>query len=259
MRCRVCGCRITAEEKFKYIKSTGETRRYVYYHCTRKRKDYKCPQNEHLEERELEKQMIEKLGIYAILPNFRDWGLKALNDRHLIESNDRTSIYEMQHRAITQAQGQLDNIDDMVSRGAMAEDRYLKKSATLKAKIEKLEGELQQTQLRAKDWQSTFEKTLFTCATAAERFNKGDYRMRREVLLEIGYNPTLQDKILYFEPEDWFQPIADRYPEVEAEYQKVITTNYASTNEKTAALATIYSKWQGHEELNLDLRFWRPP
>ena len=251
MFCGECGCRITAEEKFKFIKSTKEMRRYVYYHCTRKRKNFVCSQNRHLEETKLEEQMKTELMKYAILPNFRDWGLKALNSRHLIEVEDRSKVYEMQHKSVVQAQAQLDNIDDMVSRGAMEEDRYAKKSVELKAKIEKLEGELRETEQRAKSWQAVFEKTLATCAYAADKFNNGDWRTRRAVLLEIGHNPTLTDRVFKLTPEDWFQPIANQYPAIEAEYKKVITAKYANSTDKNKALASVYSKWQ---ELMSDLR-----
>ena len=250
IRCGECGGSVTAEEKFKYIKSAGEMRRYIYYHCTRKRKGRKCTQNRHIEEKPLEAQMKSVLEKYAILPNFRDWGLRVLNNHHLIEVEDRTKIYESQHRTIAQAQAQLDNIDDLASRKIMDEDRYEKKSSELKETIKKLQEELEQTQLRARDWHATVEKTLHTCATAAYRFNNGDWRTRRGVMLEIGQNPSLKDRILQLDPEDWFQPIADKYPAIEAEYQKVITTKYASTKEKTAALATIYSQWQGWQGSN---------
>src|SRR3990167_943112 len=36
LSCGACGCAITAEEKVKYQKN-GNTHRYVYYHCTKKR------------------------------------------------------------------------------------------------------------------------------------------------------------------------------------------------------------------------------
>ncbi len=42
MKCGQCGADITAEEKFKQLKS-GELNRHVYYHCT-KRVDPKCPE-----------------------------------------------------------------------------------------------------------------------------------------------------------------------------------------------------------------------
>ncbi len=44
IRCGECGCVYTAETKRKQIKSTGETKEYTYYHCTRKRRDHDCSQ-----------------------------------------------------------------------------------------------------------------------------------------------------------------------------------------------------------------------
>jgi site-specific DNA recombinase len=37
IRCGVCGCLITAQEKTKHYKTTGNTRTYTYYHCTGRR------------------------------------------------------------------------------------------------------------------------------------------------------------------------------------------------------------------------------
>ncbi|MBU1164621.1 recombinase family protein, partial [Patescibacteria group bacterium] len=41
LKCGSCGSGVTAEEKFKKIRSDGSVRRYVYYHCNRF-KDYHC-------------------------------------------------------------------------------------------------------------------------------------------------------------------------------------------------------------------------
>ena len=40
--CGECGCPITAETKTKYMKGTGETKAFTYYHCSWKRKDIDC-------------------------------------------------------------------------------------------------------------------------------------------------------------------------------------------------------------------------
>lgn len=37
IRCGVCGCLITAQEKTKHYKQTGNTQTYTYYHCTGRR------------------------------------------------------------------------------------------------------------------------------------------------------------------------------------------------------------------------------
>ena len=58
--CGLCGSGITAEEKFKTLKTTGLTVRYVYYGCSRS-KDLHC-KNQYLREEELIKQLIEIIG-----------------------------------------------------------------------------------------------------------------------------------------------------------------------------------------------------
>ncbi len=60
MTCGLCGSGITAEEKFKMLKTTGLTVRYVYYGCSRS-KDLHC-KNRYLREEELIKQLIEMIG-----------------------------------------------------------------------------------------------------------------------------------------------------------------------------------------------------
>ena len=56
MNCGLCGSGITAQEKFKTLKSNGLTVRYVYYGCTRG-KDLHC-KNPNMREEELVKQLI---------------------------------------------------------------------------------------------------------------------------------------------------------------------------------------------------------
>ncbi len=60
MTCGLCGSGITAEEKFKTLKSTGQTVKYIYYGCSRSR-DLHC-KNQYIREEELIKQLIEVIG-----------------------------------------------------------------------------------------------------------------------------------------------------------------------------------------------------
>lgn len=57
MTCGLCGSGVTAQEKFKILKSNGLTVRYVYYGCTRS-KDLHC-KNPNVREEELVKQLTE--------------------------------------------------------------------------------------------------------------------------------------------------------------------------------------------------------
>lgn len=60
MTCGRCGGGITAQEKFKILRTNGLTVRYVYYGCTRG-KDLNC-KNPNIREDELVKQLIDLIG-----------------------------------------------------------------------------------------------------------------------------------------------------------------------------------------------------
>lgn len=60
LKCGQCGADITAQDKFKTLKKTGDVKRFVYYNCTR-RKDPNCKEKYVNEDRlcELMKDFIE--------------------------------------------------------------------------------------------------------------------------------------------------------------------------------------------------------
>jgi site-specific DNA recombinase len=78
-RCGECGFAITAEQKHKTIKSTGEVKEYIYYHCTGKSKAIKCSQPRlHVSEDVLLEQIKDKLSRFTIDPDFYKLAIEAL-------------------------------------------------------------------------------------------------------------------------------------------------------------------------------------
>lgn len=79
LKCGQCGADITAQEKFKTLRSTGETRRYVYYSCTR-RVDPNCKEK-YINENDLCVRLLE-----FIEANYKDIRitdkLRAKTERH---------------------------------------------------------------------------------------------------------------------------------------------------------------------------------
>ena len=59
----------------------------------------------------------------------------------------------------------------------------------------------------------------------------------------LGSNPTLLDGKLRIEPNKWLIPIAERYPALAAEYERVRTADYPDVDTKTAAFAAVYNSW----------------
>ena len=122
IRCGECGALITAEEKIKMQKN-GNVHRYVYYHCT-KRKNPNCSQK-CIEEKELEKQIVEILERITIPPEFHQWALKWLKEENKKEMEDRNRILRQNPEVI------LDNFSDLEVLITLAKKRFKEKGESV--------------------------------------------------------------------------------------------------------------------------------
>lgn len=61
----------------------------------------------------------------------------------------------------------------------------------------------------------------------------------------MGQNFIIKGEKFSFEPNKWLIPIAEEYPALKVQFEKVRTGNYGSIKAKTEALAPIRSKWLG--------------
>lgn len=245
--CGECGCTITAEVKQKYIKSTGETREYVYYHCTHKKP---CSQKGSVTETELEKQIDEHLASITILPEFRDWALDVLRENNDQEISERTVIHENQAKALLATQKQLDTLTKLRLRELINDDEYIEQRETLVGEINRLKEQLRDTEERAEKWLELTENTFDFATHARQSFKAGGKQERRDIFTTLGSSFILKEKQLTIEPNLWFVPIRNEYPKLERAFNKVRTNNFSSSKEKTAAFSAVRSQWLRRPDSN---------
>ena len=243
MRCGECGCLITAEEKLKYQKKTGETKKHTYYHCTKKKKELQCSQKKALTIDNLELQIEKELEKCTIKPQFLEWAIEYLNESNDNEIDTRSNVYEMQHQSLTKAQKELDELTRMRYRGFIDDDTFLKEKKTLQLEINKHTESLRDTEKRAENWLELTEKTFYFATYARSKFMKASLQEKRELLLGLGQNIIIQDEKLSLDTSIWFERVANEYPKLEAEYTKVRTVNYTDIKAKTEALTSVHTHW----------------
>ena len=243
IRCGECGCSITAERKTKFIKSTGKTNQYTYYRCTKKKRELKCSQPT-ITEPELEKQIDEELKKMTILPEFKDWALEVLNENNDKEIEDRSKIYEMQHRTLAKTQKELDELTRMRYRELIDDDEFVKERNNLQSEIAKLKDKLRGTEKRAEEWLELTEKAFQFATHARIAFINGDMDKKREIVRTIGAEFTLKDRKLYIKPEDWIQVIQNGYPKLERQYRRLEPSKKTLNNAKTEELTSVITHWQ---------------
>jgi len=239
MRCEVCGSMYTGIEKTKIIKGTGELKTYVYYSCTRKKKEVVCDQREAMTLKELEEQIDIELERYTVLPKFQQWALEIINRNNDKEIEDRTKVYENQHKGLMETQKELDALTKMRYRELIDDATFIKERDELKTKIAKLTSNLRETESRAEKWLELTEKTFNFACYARKEFILGDLNRKKEIFSALGQNFLVKDKKVHITPNEWLVPIEKAYPALEAEYNRLEldkTLDVATRNERLAQL-----------------------
>lgn len=245
MKCEECGSMYTAVEKVKAVKKTRGLQTYTYYHCTRRKKGVTCTQRSPMTLKELEDQIELELNSYTILPQFQDWALRILNKENDKEIEDRTKIYESQHRSLVETQKELDELTRMRYRQLIDDDVFVKEGDALKGKIAMLKNNLHETEDRAEKWLELTEQTFNFATYALKAFATGTLEQKREIFAALGQNFLVKDKKVTISGCDWFVPIKKSYPAIEADYKRLELDENGSINEKTPAFAEVISRWGG--------------
>ena len=250
IRCGVCGCLYTAEEKEKIIKQTGELKKYTYYHCTRRSNKIKCDQRKNIPLDKLELDIEKEIEKLTILPEFLKWALDGLNQKNDKEIEDRSKVYEMQHQSLTKAQTELDELVKMRYRQLIDDETFIKEKTILQNKITTMKEQLRGTEARAENWLELTEKTFVFATYARKAFATGGLELKKEILLSLGKTPIIKDGVLSIEPNEWLIPIIKDYPKLEEEYQKLELAKVGSQSTQKEALASIRTRWYTARDSN---------
>jgi DNA invertase Pin-like site-specific DNA recombinase len=246
--CSVCGGMITATEKTKFILKTGELKSYVYYHCGQHKKGVSCTQDERITLQEVESYIDIELERYTILPKFREWALEILNKNNDKEIEDRTKIYETQHKSLTETQKELDTLTKMRYRDLIDDETFVRERDELQSKIVKLKTNLRETESRAEKWLELTEKTFNFATYARKAFMGPDLKTKREIFSALGQNFSMKDGKVFINPNEWFVPIEKAYPELETEYNRLELDETLDISTRNARFAELILSWGGYRD-----------
>jgi site-specific DNA recombinase len=198
IRCGDCGFSVTAEEKTNPYGS-----HYTYYHCSRRRLDYRCRQP-YVQLRAIEDQIRQFLEQIAIPDQLHRWALEKLE--HTAE--ERTQEQELQRRSVEKAcesaARQLENLTRMRLRDLIGDDEYLKERQALEGERVRLAQRLQI--LGNAESRFELERLVVSFSNrAAFCFTEGDAQTRRSILSMVGSNLTLMDRKLNIDAKKPFR------------------------------------------------------
>jgi len=193
IRCGECGAMITAEEKRK-IQKNGNIHEYTYYHCT-KRANPNCSQK-CIEKKELERQIIKILKRIEIPHSFYPWAIKQLEKENKEELKDRNLIIVNQRKAYDNCVKRIDKLIELRMNDEITQAEFFEKKSGLLREKERLNSLINDTDDRVTK-SAEMAEAIFTFARDARKeFQLGTLENKKRILLTLGSNLLLKDKIL---------------------------------------------------------------
>ena len=201
IRCGVCGCLVSAEEKVKRYPTTGHSVSYRYYHCSGAKG---CPKVS-VTEAEIDGRVRALLEECSLPPWLSSWLLGAA-ERGLAAQDGPDAALAAQGKALAALRRRRAGLVDMRAAGEVTAEEFAQGKARLDAEVADLEGAARRQEGRRDRDRRSLRNALRFAGSACEHYANGDVRARREVASVLGENWLLTLGELSLEPH----PLLDR-------------------------------------------------
>ncbi|MBY0377495.1 MAG: recombinase family protein [Gammaproteobacteria bacterium] len=225
MKCGHCGCAITASSKTKLIKTTGQYKTFVFYHCTKRKGKDKCISKHYTTVFEMETLIEQELSSHDINPKFKEWAIRAIVEDHEAHiENQRKQLNEvlLQEQKIS---AELNTLLDLRINGTITDEKYIEKKSEKEAKRILLNHNKETLEKGLEGWIELFSDRLDFAVNVSKRFKEGDVKTQKKICLSFGWNWVLKDKKLIFNKPRWLTVIEEIRNLYEAEKERLELVN----------------------------------
>ncbi len=221
--------------------ASGGVANYTYYHCT-KRKDPNCSQKS-IEEKELQKQIVEELTKLEIPADFTQWAVSRLKDANTKEITDREQMFGNQRREYDACIRKIDNLIDMRAGLEIDEHEFRSRKEILLAEKARLWEFIKDSDKRVENWLEIAERGFNFAEKAPIAFSKADktknLQAKKEIFSALGSNYTLKDGKLSISLDDLLFPISNMAEEARSVSARLELENQQGN---TRDIGELYSK-----------------
>lgn len=219
IKCGICGCAITATKKTKIIKSTGEEKTYIFYHCTKRRGNETCAENKYVTEAELEGYIAEYLKEYSIRPSFREFIVELLIESDSEELEKQKQFNRNAIELTRKLEKELDVLLDLLLNNTISEEIYLRRKKEKEHQLIQLKEKQRPIEETLKNGISVAHERLDYAMTALTRFKaENSILIKKEICFNFGQNWTLIGKNLVITPFEWLHSLKYIEDAVRAEF-----------------------------------------
>ena len=156
--CASCGMMITGEHKFKRQKN-GNVHEYIYYHCTKKRKDFKCPESA-VREKELDRQLSSLIKKISLPKDWAEELLKMVEKDFNNSAPSLTACVKEKEEKISSLSKRLERLLSGYLDQDIEKEIYRVEKGKLILQKKSLEEEITNLSHKQNDWLAPFQNWL---------------------------------------------------------------------------------------------------
>ncbi|PIY80636.1 MAG: hypothetical protein COY80_01945, partial [Candidatus Pacebacteria bacterium CG_4_10_14_0_8_um_filter_42_14] len=232
--CGECGCTVCMEEKYQTICSVCKTKfasknnkqciscgtkiskmnnptrlHYLYARCTKKKQDIKCGQPS-LPYEDLINQISIHLDQLTISPKVVSWILNQLQKRSESQLKINTQSMKNLQSIVDRSQAELETLlkqftsPENADYSLIGPDEYRNAKKQIIEKKENAETKLVDMKQQSDSTYEVIESAFNFAVTARDKFEKGDYQTKTDIIRYLGSNLVLKDrKIIIHQRYPW--------------------------------------------------------
>ncbi len=237
IKCAVCGCSVSADTKRKTIKTTGKQAEYTYYRCTHKKPAHPCREGA-VEVKNLEEQIDGELKKYELQTEFRELFFRIAEQDKKDNPKDKEKIIEEMRKNIERLKIEKSNLTKLSCKSLISDDEFISQRNDYEKEIINFNQKMEKIKKDMCRVDEIIGKLNF--ATQARiNFHKGDFKDKKNILLQIGSNRELKDKKLMITPYKWLVPIEKQIKPLEAKYYTLELDKIPLNTKQNEALASL--------------------
>lgn len=190
LTCGRCGSLITAERK-----QNRHGHKYIYYHCSKKKKGSNyCPERS-IQEKDIEQQLKDFIESLHVPPEICQWLFKRVRDLEMDFNDKRQDTQNRFKKQINQIDAKLKRAQDLCLEGILSTEEFVETRNKLTQNKLDLECKIENVETRV-DLIEPLKRSISFVNLAKNIFENGKDFEKRELLRLLFSNLLLQDKTL---------------------------------------------------------------
>ena len=205
IRCGECGFMVTAEDK---VNRYG--RRYLYYHCTKRRLDYRCRQRS-VTSSQLDAVLREFLENLRVPEKLHRWAVEKVTKSRGDQREQAVQRTTSLQHACDATSRSLDNLTTLRVRELISEQEFVSQRKVLQQEQIRLRQELSIAKA-GEQWFEPAETLISFSNRAVQWYEEGGDQTKRRIIQAVSSNLILKDQILSIEakkPFTWLSKNTD--------------------------------------------------